>query len=293
AAAAIASRQETPYRGMSLAWAKVLAVTSPTRSPVNGAGPVPAATLCRSAGAAPTCCRHSAISGVSVSTCRRRSLLDRSAAVCPFCRRATLTPSEVSRHRVRLAFTASTLEPHRPGEFRGVPPGAHRVQHGAAWGFVRVLQGAAGAFQEDLQPVLGEVLHQILAPFDHGDGIVHGAVEVRGYDFGDGVQPVGVYVDEADVALARLVFAGGDEGGRCHPAAYAEGLAEALGQGGFPGAEFTGEHQQVAGAQQPGEAASEVAGRLGVGQGGLEGLGHCCPTTYTRGPRVPSRVTIS
>jgi len=168
-------------------------------------------------------------------------------------------------------------------------------RHGAGTGvgdLVGVPQASARPADHDLEAVLGQPLDHALAPLDDGDGVLQGAVEVERVDLGEGLETVGVDVDEGGPLPQARVGAGDDEGGRGDLAAHAEPGADALGEGGLPGAEVPGEDDEVAGAQDAGEAAPELAGGLGVGglPGGHEGSS--CET-WVRGMRLPSRVTIS
>ncbi len=64
------SSEQTPCTGIPRASDSVRAVTSPTRSPVNGPGPTPTATAVRSRAVTPARARTSAIPGASISPCR-------------------------------------------------------------------------------------------------------------------------------------------------------------------------------------------------------------------------------
>ncbi len=70
ASRASASSEHTPWTGTPSTWAIVRAVTSPTRSPVNGPGPTPTAMPVRSAGRAPASASTRSISGASCSPWR-------------------------------------------------------------------------------------------------------------------------------------------------------------------------------------------------------------------------------
>src|SRR5690606_10922574 len=66
-AAPMPSNEHTPYAGMPSAWLIAAAVTSPTRNPVNGPGPVPATTAASSPGPTLASSRTSLIAGPNSS----------------------------------------------------------------------------------------------------------------------------------------------------------------------------------------------------------------------------------
>ena len=63
------------------------------------------------------------------------------------------------------------------------------------------------------------------------------------------------------------VHAGDDEGRRRDPATHFQGSTDTLSERGLTGPQPTGEHHEVAGAQQAGQASPECPGLIGVAGG--------------------------
>ena len=100
-----------------------------------------------------------------------------------------------------------------------------------------------------------QVLGEAVAPLDDRDAVVDVGVEVEVVELEGAAEPVGVDVHQGRATDERGVHPGDDEGRRGDRPADAQPVADPLGQGRLPGAQATGEHDEVAGAQQPARAA--------------------------------------
>ena len=141
----------------------------------------------------------------------------------------------------------------------GDPHGARLVARLAA-GRGRPRIGRREA-DRDLQAVGGKPFGQALPPFHHRHRA--GQVQVEVVHLGQPAEPVGVHVHQGRAVGQRRVYPGDDERRRGDRAAYPQGLAQALYQGGLARAERPGQQHQVPGVQQPGQAAPEPAHRGG------------------------------
>ena len=109
--------------------------------------------------------------------------------------------------------------------------------------------------QLHLDPAVGELLHQPGAPFDGEHAVRQVDVQIEVVDLGQGAQPVGVDVHERHPAVA--MDSRDDERRRHHRATDAETGAETLDEYGLAGTKRSGEHDQIARAEQ----SAELAGR--------------------------------
>src|SRR5439155_10245452 len=107
--------EHTPYSGTSAASANAAAVTSPTRSPVNGPGPSPATTAPTAVGAAPASASTSRIAGPSSSPCRRGSTFTRTAGGRP---EPSVTAAAVTAGVAVSTASTSTVRAYESGTAR-------------------------------------------------------------------------------------------------------------------------------------------------------------------------------
>ena len=109
-----------------------------------------------------------------------------------------------------------------------------------------------------------------LSPFDDGDGLVQGGIQVQGLEVAEVGDAVGVGVDQVGATAKRGVNAGDDErrGGdaTAHPHAHPDALSERR----LSRPEAAGEHDEVAGAKQPPQVRTEVTGLVCVARADLK-----------------------
>src|SRR5664279_381561 len=185
---ASASRLHTPNTGMPRANANVLAVTRPIRSPVKGAGPVPATTALTSAGVRPARSRTSAIPGARYSACRRASrVLDSASTRSPSWSATVMAEVAVS---IASSSTGSgyrdELVQQRAGVLVCPPPAMAGHVH---------RPGVVPA-QRHLEVVLAELLGHSATPLDHGDHLFERGVQIEVIELGEATEPVGVNMNE-------------------------------------------------------------------------------------------------
>jgi hypothetical protein len=244
---AIASRLHTPNTGMPRAKANVRAVTRPTRSPVNGPGPVPDTTALTSAAMRPALARTSAMAGATYSPWRRgSSVLDSASTLSPSWRATVMAEVAVQRftHSRTGPPRAMADEIHGPGL---VPPQRH------------------------FQVVLAEQLGHTMTPLDHRDGILERRIKIKVIELGKPGQPIGVDVDEVRALHQGGVYAGYDVRRRGDRTTHADALRDALDQGCLAGTQITRQHQQVPRGEQRPEPGAPRMGVLDGRQPHLKG----------------------
>ncbi len=122
-------------------------------------------------------------------------------------------------------------------------------------------ESTVGSLETDLEPVLAEHL-ETLTPFDDGDRLVEGRVEIQGLELVERVEAVGVNVHETRPRPHRPVGAGDDEGRRGHVAPHPQPGADSLCQGRLPRTELAVEEDHVTGSQQARQPLSQGPGLL-------------------------------
>src|SRR4051812_31644818 len=183
------SRLHTPDTSMPSTSAIVRAVTSPTRSPVNGPGPTPTAIPVRSRAVIPAFSSAAAIAGASSSPWRSASTVVDDATISPAgVASATVTAalevSKASNMSVLLQYGHPDAG-RRPARTYGRDP-----QPPSLVGVV-VATG-----HHDVQPIRRQCLGQPMTPLDHRDRVLQAGVQVEVVQLGEPAQPVGVHVHQ-------------------------------------------------------------------------------------------------
>jgi len=125
----------------------------------------------------------------------------------------------------------------------------------------KALLAVGGRGQLHLDPAVGELLHQPGAPFDREHAVRQVDIQIEVVDLGQGRQPVGIDVHERHPAVA--MDSGYDERRRHHRAAYAQAGTDSLDENGLARTKRSGEHDQIALAEQGPELAAEATGVVG------------------------------
>ena len=161
-----------------------------------------------------------------------------------------------------------------------IPAASVRVQDDAARPVVHVLQvddlpvptrlPALGASHIDDEALGAHGFRLSLSPFDDGDGLVQGGVQVQGLEVAEVGNAVGVGMDQVGAPVKGGVNSGDDERRGGDASAHPHAGPDALSERRLARPEAAGEHDEVAGAQQPSQVRAKVAGLVGAARANLK-----------------------
>src|SRR5664279_4501226 len=237
---AMASWVTTDSTGSDAPKANVRAATIPTRSPVNGPGPIPATTPVRSVTRIEASTRQSWMKSPMTSACLRVSAESRSARTTPWeSTIATLVPADVSIARYiepPHVCPLCAISCHRDGErlyrFFGKIIRCRLLAARVCRTSLRLvtdsITGSGGSRDINVQPRFADAVEQPSTPFDDDDGCVEVDVEI--VELYSAAQPIGIDVHKRRGIRCRIIEsrmrACEHESGARHSSTDAEGFTD-------------------------------------------------------------------